>query len=42
MKEWKIRGAQKLNGRVNLIIELALSELEDLGLKSRQPGRFGR
>lgn len=40
MKLWIVRGYEKLHGRVHLIIEFAVRELEELCLKRRQPGRL--
>lgn len=41
-KEPEIRRAEKLDGRVYLIVEFAVWELEDLGFICRQPWRFDR
>ncbi len=41
-KEPEIRGAEELHGRVDLIVEFAVGELEDLGFIGRQPRRFDR
>lgn len=42
MKEWIVGDAEQLNGRVLLMIKLAVGKLEELSLIRRQLGRFGR